>query len=370
MVRRGIANPSTWVRSLLLTPKRENMTEILFIVKKGRLNYIDECAGESLKELKTSGLLNSAKYVMNMLREMGVSSDLELAIDNNCIDRLVTKHRPKTVIIEALWVVPEKFEILRKLHPHVHWIIRLHSEIPFLSMEGMAIDWIFKYSKQPKVFVAVNSKTILKELESLLCKKVLYLPNYYKVTEGEHLAEENDSIVNIGCFGAIRPYKNQLAQAMAAIRFAQIINKTLYFHINSTRIENNGSSILHNIRSLFKNTANTFLIEHAWMEHHHFKKLVSQMNYGMQVSFTETFNIVTADMVDCGVPVIVSEEIVWASFISKVKNPTSVDEIVNKLITIKELRIVGAQNLNKHNLKKYSEKSKLDWAEELHLQCG
>ena len=35
------------------------------------------------------------------------------------------------------------------------------------------------------------------------------------------------------------------------------------------------------------------------------------MDIGLQVSFTETFNIVTADFVSKGVPVVVSKEIFW-----------------------------------------------------------
>ena len=68
-----------------------------------------------------TGLFNSASFVSNMLVAEGVDSVMELAIDNNCIDRLITKHKPTHVIIEALWVVPSKFHELCKLHPKVKW---------------------------------------------------------------------------------------------------------------------------------------------------------------------------------------------------------------------------------------------------------
>jgi hypothetical protein len=77
-----------------------------------------------------------------MLVANGVDSTIIEVIDNNGIDREVTKYKPTHVIIEALWVIPSKFEILTKLHPNVKWIIRLHSEIPFLANEGIAMEWM------------------------------------------------------------------------------------------------------------------------------------------------------------------------------------------------------------------------------------
>ena len=80
-----------------------------------------------------------------------------------------------------MWVVPSKFEQLTKLHPNVEWIIRLHSDIPFLANEGIAIDWIYQYLKYEKVKVSINSKRADREFEVVTGKKFLYLPNYYPV---------------------------------------------------------------------------------------------------------------------------------------------------------------------------------------------
>ena len=99
------------------------MSKILFILKR-REDY--NAKVHSHIGLST-GLYNSAKFMNDMLVEAGFNSVLEVAVDNNCIDRLVSKHKPTHVIIEALWVVPTKFSILQKLHPSVQWIVRLHS---------------------------------------------------------------------------------------------------------------------------------------------------------------------------------------------------------------------------------------------------
>ena len=94
------------------------MSNVLFILKKRE--ELDETGKKKLIE---TGLYNSSTYLNTILNNMHIDSNIEIAIDNNCIDRLVTKHRPKYVIIEALWVVPSKFDILCRLHPTVKWII-------------------------------------------------------------------------------------------------------------------------------------------------------------------------------------------------------------------------------------------------------
>ena len=111
------------------------MAKVLFILKR-REDYnsvIHSHVGLS------TGLYNSASFMNDMLNENGVQSKLVVVPDNNSIDREVTLYRPSHVIIEALWVVPQKFAILQKLHPEVKWIIRLHSEMPFMAGEGNAM---------------------------------------------------------------------------------------------------------------------------------------------------------------------------------------------------------------------------------------
>ena len=108
--------------------------KILFILKH-RENPYNSGSSDNYSyssSLLSSGLYNSANFVCEMLNDSGVEAIMEHAIDNNCIDRLVTKHKPTHVIIEAYWVVPEKLNILTQLHPQVKWIIRNHSELPFL----------------------------------------------------------------------------------------------------------------------------------------------------------------------------------------------------------------------------------------------
>ena len=54
------------------------------------------------------------------------------------------------------------------------------------------------------------------------------------------------------------------------------------------------------------------------------------MHIGLQVTYTETFNIVAADMVSGGLPIVVSGEIPWVSDECKA-DPNNVRDIVRKM---------------------------------------
>jgi len=389
--------------------------KLLFILKKRQKL---DAKSEIYVGLST-GLYNSVKFIHDMLGDIGsdiIESKMYIANDNNDIDREVTKYKPTHVIIEALWVVPEKFKILEKLHPHVKWIIRLHSELPFIAGEGIAMKWIGEYCKYNNIIIACNSPRMLQEIRyyvscilniktTSINNKVIYLPNYYpkdyktkpfrfndynnyinKINEEINIKDnmnnqennenkknknknkkrlksrflncfkksnnlyiidkeegrerkeevkhntEEDNIINIGCFGAVRPLKNHLIQAISAIKFANSINKKLYFHINCDRHEMNGLPAYHNLVGLFDQLSETGhkLVLHEWCDHDEFLLLCSKMDIGLQVSFTETFNIVSADLITMGVPIVASNELPWVSELYS-SNPVDSSSIYDKL---------------------------------------
>lgn len=346
--------------------------KILFIVKRRELvddygNVRPVCSpnGEEYNlygELNSSGLYNSVRFVVQILQHVGVNAHLAQVVDNNCIDKEVTKHKPDIVVIEALWVVPEKFEILHKLHKHVQWLIRLHSEIPFLSFEGMSIDWLFKYAKSNNnISISANSERMVRELQPLLKTKIFYTPNMYP-TCGENFNKEHRDprYIDIGCFGAIRPLKNQLIQAISAIEFADKHDKILRFHINATRIEGKADPILRNIRFLFEHTAHQ-LVEHKWMNHEDFINVIRhEIDMGMQVSFSETYNIVSADLVDNNIPIVTSKEVQFVLPIFHA-DPTNSKDIIDKLDHAWLTSKIDSQYLNKELLKHMNKVALEDW---------
>lgn len=299
----------------------------------------------------------------------GVEATVVEVVDNNGIDREVSRYAPTHVIIEALWVVPQKFTVLLNLHPAIEWAVRLHSNAPFISGEGMAMGWLHEYQKIAEDFdnfcVASNSLKMAEELDLALDLETAYLPNIYiDSLTGTPVAKKvynrNPHHVDIGCFGAIRPLKNHLEQAIAAIIFAGSSGRPLRFHINATRVEQNSDPILRNLISLFAGGPHC-LVQHSWMPHDQFIEVLRGMDYGMQVSFSETFNIVAADFVYNEIPFVGSKEIEWL-LPESTADPTDWESIVERLGRNTAHHII---HKNKQALRSFSTQSLKEWLEYL-----
>ena len=335
------------------------MKKILFILKQRNI-YSD-----GVYSNVDSGLQNSARFVNDMLVKNKVNSTLVQVVDNNEIDKYCTIHKPDVVIIEALWVVPSKFEILKKLHPNITWIIRLHSELPFLANEGVAMEWLKEYVKYDNVFIGSNSIYLIDALSPYLGTNIIYLPNYYKVTSKEAVIKENNyGEINVGIFGAIRPMKNALTQAVAAINYANMNNLKLRLHINTARVEQKGENVLKNLRALFVDTRHE-LVEHGWLKHKDFVKLVGTMDICLQVSISETYNIVAADVVNQRVPVVTTDEIPVVNYFSSVNSNKNVENIIYTMKFNLRFKTV-LTILNKFYLFVNSKRAKMVWMNFIH----
>jgi hypothetical protein len=344
---------------------------VLFVLKLRQTS-----GGGGYAVLKSSGLLNSATFVNDMLVKNGYDAKLVQVVDNNGIDKEVHKFKPDIVIIEAFWVVPEKFDVLSKLHPNVKWIIRAHSEIPFLANEGSSLGWITDYVTRKNVYVSFNSwqthldfKSYLKTIKPSLQSKLVFLPNYYPVTNKVTPAEmcwDKGETIEVGCFGAIRPMKNTLIQAFAAVKFADQRGLKCRFHINAGRVEQKGDSVLKNLRSFFNGLQGKHeLVEHGWLERDEFLALVSTMDIGLQVSFSETFNIVSADFVSQDIPIVTSNEIDWMPLLFTA-DPTNTDSIVRAIRrTLFYDRHFVWMELPRRSLKRYVKLSEKVWLDNL-----
>jgi hypothetical protein len=333
---------------------------ILFICKKNA-NY-----GFVSYTKKSSGLFNSTRFIVESLnaREADVEAKIVEVNDNNDIDREVHQFKPGIVVIEAFWVVPEKFDVLKRLHPSVRWFCHLHSNVPFLSNEGNAMAWTFGYVERGVNFI-VNSPELYAAMRMIIPhENLIELPNVYlgqmRVPRFIEFQDEVDdkSAIDVGCFGAIRPFKNHLNQAIAAIHFGVMMKKRLKFHVNASRVEG-GTPQLKNLRALFAQHPRAELIEVPWLEPDDFLNYIyGRINLSMQVSFTETFNVVTADSITAGVPIVVSPAIPWVSNKCKA-DPNDVKSITETMTKVwRNHRIILK---NQQLLKAYSKEAQRLW---------
>jgi hypothetical protein len=337
------------------------MKRVLFILKQ-RTEY----GTYSYNGGFSSGLLNSAQFAAAMLARNGFATKVVEVVDNNSIDREVTRFKPDIAIVEALWVVPSKFAVLERLHPTVQWIVRVHSEAAFLAQESIAISWIIDYITFDRVRVAMNSQEGLDEMiavfvaKGLDLGKLLYLPTFYpNPFTGPRIPHRKfkGPRINVACMGAIRPLKNNLLQAMAAIQFAETNCLDLRFHINSSRVESGGNPVYANLIDLFIGTPFN-LVLHDWMPHAEFLRFMATMDLSMQVSFSETFSIIAADSVAVGTPLVGSEAIPWITKESQA-DLISIDAIGSTMHRV--LNNTHNAKANLHNLRDASDDAEAAW---------
>lgn len=321
-----------------------------------------------------SGLANSARFVCEFFQRVGWTAALVHVVDGNAIEHEIVKFGPAMVVIEALWVTPEKLAELARRYPNVKFIVRVHSELPFLVNEGMAMQWLIEYCQYEHVYVAFNSARTYGDFLHVAehraqADHVLYLPNYYPIRKKTRSKKWKvrfgcSDVIRLGCFGALRPMKNQLTQAIAAIAFAKKHELCLEFHINATRFDDeNALPVLKNIRALFARMDQTYfrLVEHPWLAHEDFMRLVGTMDMGLQMSLTESFNNVSADFTHAGVPVIVSPQIAWMPALYHA-DPTSVLSIVAAMERVMQHSTYFAwMNLPQRKLRKIVKKNAAQW---------
>ncbi|WP_271024977.1 hypothetical protein [Rhizobium sp. RCAM05973] len=312
-----------------------------------------------------SGLFNSANMACEMLKRLGYASEIVHVRDGNDIHRECVKFKADVCIIEAFWCPPYKFGDLIKALPKTRFIVRNHSETPFLSSEGIAFGWMKEYAGFPNVLIAPNSMRMFGDTRAMgiSSDRLRYLPNYYshdkkavKASKWAHLGE-----LNVGCFGAVRPLKNVIIQALAAIQFARDNDVHLRFHINGNRVEGNGGPILKNVRSIFQGAGDAIeLVEHNWMDSEDFRGLIGTMDLVTQVSLSETFNIVLADAVFAGVPVIGSAEVPWLVNCCAAR-PNSRPDIERKIYKALGFWSKRLVKRNQANIERHNAESMAQW---------
>jgi len=309
--------------------------KILFILKERFYNNTN---------VKSYGLINSATHIHDFLEFMGYESKVVTVIDDNFIDKELYYYRPDVVIIEALWVRPQKLKELMELrrYHNIKWVIRIHSDIGYLSAETYALKYINDYLdlKKNNLFIAPNNKNLCKYLSHALYHGFKYLPNIVRGKACCHKHHRRDYWIemHVGCLGALRILKNQVFQALCAMEAATRLNKILCFHITiDPKIKDDvPNPVLRNLEELFKNSGHK-LIKHVWQENDKFQHLVRDMDIGMQLSFSESFNIVSADFIYNRTPIIVSDTVTWMP--DELKASTwDYDSVVEKIIEVYQKR--------------------------------
>jgi hypothetical protein len=330
------------------------MKRILFVLKERFYSY----------SKISYGLINSSVHLAEYLEYEGYECKVVTVVDANGIDKEIHKFKPDVVVIEALWVPTYKLKELIEIHRYMHikWVVRIHSDIGFLSAENNALKYLNEYAELDKhnLVISLNNQGFIFALSSVIKHKLVYLPNIIMHDSEVKEPMEVKDHIDIGCFGATRLLKNQVFQAICSIKAADILDMKLKFHVTPNLDQKIADPILRNLIQLFKNSKHELVI-HDWLPNPEFQELVKRMDVGLQVSYTESFNIISTDFINNDRIILGSEAIEWLP--DRLKASTvDYTECTNKIVyAYKNRDNKRVKRLAKRYLAKYNIKAKTEW---------
>lgn len=312
----------------------------------------------SFKELGYNhhGLGVNASIGGRVLKRIGVVTDVYGVRDASQIARILRDISTVThVMIEAPWLQTEDIYTLISAFPRIEFAMRIHSQFGFLQVEAGAIRLLREQLQVQQVtsnfVVAGNSHRFCEAVRRAYGMGCLYLPNLY---DCEHAARRYRPIhtarlLRIASFGAIRILKLHTTAAAAALIAARDRGCDLEFYINQGR-EENGKGVIQAIENLFQGLSWAKVIQVPWQPWPTFRTVIATMDACIQVSATETFNIVTADAACEGVPSVVSDAIEWVPDRWKVPadDPCTIANTLNALLSNPRAGMEGAEALEQY----------------------
>lgn len=305
--------PKTWAKELYLRPfytaPAKANAHVLFCYRRFKQHQ---------PHTSHDGLGVNCCHMVNVLRQQGIQADTADTWEYPNLQAEVAKRPTLThCVIEAVWVTAENFAKLADEFPHVHFLARCHSQLAFLQVEPGALKLIDDYLQlqawHPSFRFAANSERYCNFVGNGYGAKCLWLPNLYPLAAHPPVprAAHGDRVLKIGSFGAMRLMKNHLTAAGAAMEMAHGLSRELEFHVNTGRDENGGIVVIQALQNLLASVKWAKLVEVPWAAWPVFVRHLGTLDLTLQLSSSETFNLVTADAVSQGVPSVVSSAIDW-----------------------------------------------------------
>lgn len=258
---------------------------------------------------------------LNLEKSLGSDNAKALAVVDgyDLWNRIFSQPDTTHVVMLAPYMHTAFTESLVKRFPKVMFALTCHSNVGFLQADRCAVKWLregLELSQRVLNFqVAGNCQKLCEWVYGAYGINCLWLPNLYYLEPNYQLRKREmyaSATLRLGIFGATRVQKNLMSAAAAALMMArQVKAAKTEIWISSGRIEG-GAGVVASIHEMLHSIPGVELVEAGWYDWPDFRKLVRKMHLLLQPSYTESFNMVTADGVAEGVPSVVSPAIDWA----------------------------------------------------------
>ena len=303
------------------------------------------------------GLGVTAMNAARAMRANGIQAEVwPITSPADLRSRLQSDSDVTHAVISAPWIqTPDLAQLCSEFH-ETRFAVNCHSNLGFLQADPSAMRLVregIELGRSTWNFqIAANCERLGRWVEAAYSAPCLRLPNIYHLDTTEHTkrAPWTSGTLRIGAFGATRALKNLMTAAGAAVEIANAKRADLEFWISSGRNEGAGP-VLDAVRQMMQGLPHVKLVESPWAPWPQFRQTVRHMHLLLQPSYTESFNVVTADGVAEGVPSVVSEAIDWApaNWKASVDDAGDIARVGLKLLKDRSAPAQGLKALQRHN---------------------
>ena len=272
----------------------------------------------AVRNISHIGLGVSAINTAKVLRRAGIKTEVWPILSAADLRKRLGASETKHVIISAPWIPSVDLQSLSADFPETHFAVNCHSNVGFLQADRNGVKLVRETMEVElgthNVHLAGNSRRFCAWIRSAFGAPCVYLPNLYWLEPGARFSRPpfTEGTLRVGVFGATRPLKNLMSAGAAALEISRSLRIGLELWLSSGRAEGSGDTILGALQEMFRGLPNIKLVMNGWQPWPKFRRIVAYMHLLMQPSYTESFNMVTADGVAEGVPSVVSSAIDWA----------------------------------------------------------
>lgn len=274
------------------------------------------------------GLGVSALNWLKVFQHAGIHAEVWPLVDAKELFRRLTQAQTQAtahdevpishVVISAPWIATPDWLTLVQAFPRIHFAVICHSNVGFLQADPQGMK-LYREALDLQTAVhnftaAANSHKFTTWVQYAYGVPVHWLPNLYFLEAHGHEVPRplwTHGTLRLASFGAMRLLKNHMTACAAALELHRRLGVDTEFWVNTGRDEHT-NAVLRSMREMTHDVRGFQFVTNHWESWPAFRKTVRHMHVLLQISYTESFNMVTADGVSQGVPSVVSDAIEWA----------------------------------------------------------
>jgi hypothetical protein len=303
------------------------------------------------------GLGVSAINIAKFLRRAGIAAEVWPILNvKDLRAHLAAEPEVTHVVISAPWISSADLQRLTIDYHEIQFAVNCHSNVGFLQADSNGVRLFcegLEIQRGSYNFrMAGNSRRFTEWVRSTYGVPCAYLPNLYYLDDQvpAHRPSFSGGLLRVGAFGATRALKNLMSAAGAALAISRDFDVDLELWINSGRDEG-GAGIIRAIKEMYAATQHAVVVEAGWQSWHNHCKVTGRMDLLISCSYTESFNMITADGVAEGVASVVSDAIDWAPdhWKAKVDDVMNIARVGRYLLCDPNTGVDGLRALTRHN---------------------